>query len=470
MKKIIIAVAGLLLFAVLALPFLGAYKTEQTFNHWIAQVNRMGAYDLQWESYDKGWLQTHAVLKVGLKPGVMPIPLLEEQETTWYLPLNLKLNHGPVLWLDGVRLGWFSGDFYLSEQHEVWVEKNLQKEGEGHFFVSEVYMNLLGDTTLQDHSLPFRFTTAAGETIQASEYSGAGKITRAGVVEYSGKLPAFTVTGGEVSEASMEDLLFRIHSDMGRRVGEYVIPGNGEFFIKKIAVKGSEEVSFTLTDLLITSDMQLNDDQTLADMKIKMAFASMDVLGEQISKAKLDFDFANISTVFLDQYLATVQDAYDDQGEINPMLAMEMMGMVMEHLIPAGPKLNIHAFTFTTPEGSLEFDGQLAIAPEAAQQGGNPMAIFSQLALDASLLVDKPLAFRLMRQSTMRNLNAAQFEGGNQMTDTEKEALADNQTHMQLDTLTLQGMLIDKGEHYASEFHFKDGRAVLNGQAIPLPF
>ena len=79
----------------------------------------------------------------------------------------------------------------------------------------------------------------------------------------------------------------------------------------------------------MTSDMQLNDDQTLADMKIKLAFARMDFIGEQISKAKLDFDFANISTVFLDQYLATVQDAYDDQGEINPMLAMEMMGMVM---------------------------------------------------------------------------------------------------------------------------------------------
>lgn len=469
MKKIVIAVAGLLLLAILTLPFFGAYKTEQTFNHWIAQVNQAGAYDLQWESYNKGWLQTHAVLKVGFKPGVMPIPFLEEQEAAWYLPLNLKLNHGPVLWLDGVRPGWFSGDFYLSEQHEMWVEKNLQKEGEGHFFVSEVYMNLIGDTTLQDHSLPFSVTTASGETIQASEYSGAGKITRSGVVEYSGKLPAFTVTGGEVTEASLKDLLFRIHSDFGRKVGDYVIPGNGEFFIKEITVKASEGEPFVLSDLLMTSDMQLNDDQTLADMKIKLAFARMDFIGEQISKAKLDFDFANISTVFLDQYLATVQDAYDDQGD-NPMLAMEMMGLAMEHLIPAGPKLNIHAFTFTTPEGSLEFDGQLAIAPEAAQQGGNPMAIFSQLALDASLLVDKPLAFRLMRQSTMRNLNAAQFEGGNQMTDTEKEALADNQTHMQLDTLTLQGMLIDKGERYTSEFQFKDGRAVLNGQAIPLPF
>src|SRR5690606_158453 len=128
-------------------------------------------------------------------------------------------------------------------------------------FVSEIYMNLVGDATVRDHSLPFSFTTTAGETIQVSAYGGAGQITRAGVVDYSGKLPAFTVTGGEVAEASVEDFLFRIHSNFGEKVGEYVIPGNGEFSIKKIVVKESDDLSFTLTDLLMASDMQLNDDR-----------------------------------------------------------------------------------------------------------------------------------------------------------------------------------------------------------------
>lgn len=470
MKKIIVAVVGLLVIAVLVLPFFGAYKTEQTFNGWIAQVNRMGAYDLQWESYDKGWLQTHAVLKVGFKPGLMPASLADDGDADWYLPLNVELNHGPVLWLDGIRLGWFSGDFYLDEQHEMWVERNLQKEGDGHFFVSDVYMNLAGDTRLQDHSLPFRFTTAAGETFQVSGYNGAGTIKRSGEVEYSGKLPAFAASGGGAAKIDVEEVLFRIHSDFGRKVGEFVVPGEGEFSIKKMAVSSEDDMSFVLTDLLISSDMQLNDDQTLADMEIKMAFTNMDVMGEQISKAKLDFDFANISVVFLDQYFATIQNAYDAQGEANPMLAAQMMGLASEHLVPGGPEFNIHSLAFTTREGSLEFDGRLAIAPEAAQQMSNPMAMLSHLAVDASLLVDKPLAFRLVRQSTLRDLNAAQFEGGDQMTEDEKDALADNQAHMKLDTLTIQGMLIDKGERYASEFHFKDGQAVLNGQPLPLPF
>lgn len=468
MKKILVAIVGLLVIALLVLPFVGAYKTEETFNNWIAQVNRMGAYNLQWESYDKGWLQTQAVLKVGFKPGIMPAS--EDGELNWYLPLNVKLNHGPVLWLDGVRLGWFSGDFYLDEQHEMWLERNLQKRGEGHFFVSDVYMNLAGDTSLQDHSLPFSFTTESGENFQVSAYSGAGVIKRSGVVDYSGKLPAFTMTGGETAEVNIQNALFRVHSDLGRKVGEYVIPGNGEFSIKKIAVTGDEDMSFVLTDLLMSSDMQVNDDQTLADMEIKMAFANMEILGEQISNAKFDFDFANISTVFLDQYFAMMQQAYDAEGAANPMLAAQMMGVASEHLIPGGPEFNIHSLAFTTREGSLEFDGRLAIAAEAAQKMSNPMAMLSDLTVDVSLLVDKPLAFRLVRQSTMKDLNAAQFEGGDQMTDEEKEALADNQTHMKLDTLTIQGMLIDKGERYTSEFHFKDGQAMLNGQPMPLPF
>lgn len=468
MKKILIAVVGLLVIALLVLPFFGAYKTEETFNNWIAQANRMGAYDLQWESYDKGWLQTQAVLKVGFKAGLLAAS--EGDEQNWYLPLNVRLNHGPVLWLDGLRLGWFSGDFYLNEQHEMWLERNLQKQGEGPFFVSKVHMNLAGDTTLEDQSLPFSFTTEAGDTLQVSAYSGAGSIKRSGLIDYSGKLPAFAMTGGETAEVNIQDVLFRVRSDLGSKVGEYVIPGNGEFSIKKIAVEGDEDMSFVITDLLMSSDMRVNDDKTLADMEIKMAFANMETMGEQISNAKFDFDFANISTVFLDQYFAMMQQAYDAEAAANPMLAAQMMGMASEHLIPGGPEFNIHSLAFTTREGSLEFDGRLAVGAEAAQQMSNPMAMISHLTVDASLQVDKPLAFRLVRQSTMKDLNAAQFEGGDQMTDEEKEALADNQTHMKLDTLTIQGMLIDKDERYTSEFHFKDGQAVLNGQPMPLPF
>lgn len=470
MKKIIISVVGVLVIAVLLLPLVGAYKTEQTFNNWIAQVNQMGAYDLGWETYDKGWLQTRAVLKVGFKAGLMPSASTDEGENDWYLPLNVELNHGPILWLDGIRLGWFSGDFFLHEEHEMWLERNLKKEGEGHFFVSKVYMNLLGNTTLQDRSLPFSITTGSGETIQVSGYDGAGTIERSGTVEYSGKLPGFSVVGGAVDEAIIEDVLFRFRSDFGRKVGNYVVPGNGEFSIKKIAVQGDEDISFVVSDLLMSSDTQINEAQTLADFAIKIAFADMDVMGETMSNVRLDLDVANISTVFLDQYLALVQSTYDGQGEANPMLAMQMMGVASEHLVPGGPEFNVHALRFTTREGSLEFAGSLAVAPEAAQQMSNPMAMLSYLTVDASLLVDKPLAFRLVRQSTMRDLDSAQFEGGDQMTEGEKEALADNQTHMKLDTLTIQGMLVDKGERYSSEFNFKDGKAVLNGQPLPLPF
>jgi len=200
-----------------------------------------------------------------------------------------------------------------------------------------------------------------------------------------------------------------------------------------------------------------------------VAFAGMDVLGEKVTDAVLDLGFAGISVLFLDQYLRMLQSQYEGEGA-EPFSAMQAMGMASEHLLPAGPEMHLDSLAFTTREGSLTFEGHVAVAPEAAKQMGNPIAMLSYLTADASLLVDKPLAFRLVRQSTMKDLNAAQFEGGNQMTDDEKEALADNQTHMKLDMLTVQGMLMDKGERYSSEFHFKDGKAELNGQPLPLPF
>jgi uncharacterized protein YdgA (DUF945 family) len=469
MKKILISVFVLLLIAVFVLPFVGANKTEQTFNNWIAQVNQAGAYDLSWESYDKGWLQTEAVLKVGLKPGVVPAALLDEGENAWYLPVHLQLNHGPVLWLDGLRLGWFSGEFFLDEKHQMWLEHNLQKQGEGQFFVSNIHMNLFATTTLQDRSLPFSLVMSSGETIQVSAYSGEGVISRSGKLEYQGKLPSFSASGDDI-EVAFSDAAFQLQSDFGNRAGKYVTPGYGEFSFKKIAIKGEEDWTFDIADLSLVSDLQINDAKTLVETKIKMAFSDLNVMGENISKAQLDLGFRNLSVVFLDQYLAIVQDTYAGDGEPNPMLAMQAMDLASQHLLPAGPQIHVNSFAFTTPEGSLEFNGHLALAPEAAQHISNPMAMIPYVSVETSLLVAKPLAFRLARRSTLNELDAVQFEGGSQMTDAEKEALADNQTQMKLDMLTLQGMLVDKGERYSSEFRFKNGQAELNGQAMPLPF
>jgi Uncharacterized protein conserved in bacteria len=466
MKKLVVGVVGVLLIALLVLPFVGSYKTEQTFNQWIAQVNQTSAYELSWENYDKGWLQTHAVLKVGFKSGVA----LAMGEDAWYLPLHVELNHGPVLWLDGARLGWFSGEFFLDEKHQMWLDRNLQKQGEGRFFVSEIHMNLAAETRLQDRSLPFRLTTEEGETIEVSSYTGEGVISRSGKVEYSGKLASVNVSGGDFAEGSIEQIAFDIRSDFGAKVGEFIVPGYGEFSAGKIAIKGTEEWVFGAERLSVSSDMQLSADKSLANIKIKGGFADMEIMGEKISNAELDLVFSNFSVVFLDQYLAMIQDGYDAKNGANPMLAMQTMNMASQHLLPGGPKIHVDSLAFTTREGRLEFDGHLAVAPEAAQHMNNPLAMIPHVAVDASLLVDKPLAFRLMRRSTMNELDAAQFEGGGQMTDAEKEALADNQTHMKLDTLTLQGMLIDKGEQYSSEFHFKNGKAELNGRAMPLPF
>lgn len=465
MKKILVAVAVVLVLILLGLPLFAGHKAEQTFNQWIAQANQSGAYNITWEAYDKGWLSTDAVLKVGVKEGVLPADFVSEGQE-WYIPVNMILHHGPILWRDGGRPGWFSGEFFLDEKHQVWVDKNLAVEGEGRFFLSKIFMNLTGDASLKDRSLPFSIEKADGETIHVAAYSGEGQINRDGKIEYLGSLPSVSIVGAAES-MELEGLAFRIDSDFSRRAGNFVVPGSAEFSINSISAKADNVSSLFLQKVVMATDMSVNPEQTLANMQIKMSFSDMEMLGEKVSAAALDFGFNNISVEFLEKYLALAQQMAQTGDS---QLAMQSMGLVSSHLIPAGPEMKINLLEFTTPEGSLNFNGRLAVAPEAATQEFNPLALLSHLAVDASLLVDKPLAFRLMRQATLRELNAAQFEGENQMTEDEKQALADNQTHMKLDTLTVQGMLVDKGERYSSEFHFKDGKAEVNGQAMPLPF
>lgn len=453
--------------ALVAMPFVAGQKTQQSLDAWVAQMNGLGSYSFSWEKYQKGWLSSEAVLKVGLKlPSGLDDAMGELQD--WTIPLQLNLHHGPILWRDGVKPGWFSGEFYLSKEHQDWVDQNLSVEGEGPFFVSKVVMDLAGNATIRDRSLPFKVSKDDGQ-FELAGYQGEGSIARGGLVQYNGILSALTVGGGD-GNLQMDNIKFRMSSDFGAKVGQYALPGSAEFSLGSVQGAIGDGQSLIMKDLSFSSDMSFNADKTAGDMRLVMAFAEMNLLEEKIENAKFDFSFNRLSLAFFNKYMEIVQQIVDGGGETNPMLAMQMMGLVSSDLLPAGPEIIINQLGFKTPEGALDFNGSLAVSPEAAKDMSNPMAILGHITVKAALNADKPLVFRLVRQNTLKDLNQAQFEGGNQMTEDEKQSLADNQAHMQLDMLTIQGMLVDKGEKYQSLFEFKDGKAVMNGNPLPLPF
>jgi len=467
MKKVLLALIGIILVALVVMPFVAGHKTQQTLESWVAQMNEMGSYDFSWEEYQKGWLGTEAVLKVSLElPAGLDGEVTELNE--WTIPLQLSLHHGPILWRDGLKPGWFSGEFYLSGTHQDWVDQNLSVEGDGRFFVSKVVMDLAGNATIRDHSLPFK-VSKDGSQFELSGYQGEGTIKRDGLLDYSGVLSSMTVTGGE-SNLQMENMKFGMNSDFGDKVGRYAIPGSAKFSLASMNLATAEGKAVLMRDGNFSSDLVFNAEKTTGNMRMVMAFSEMQLFEDKVEDAKFDFSFNNLSLSFLNKYMELVEQVVDSGGETNPMLAMQMMGLVSSDLLPAGPQINIHQLGFKTPEGILDFNGSLAVSPEAAKAMSNPMAILSHVTVDAALNADKPLVFRLVRQNVLKDLNKTQFEGGNQMTEDEKQSLADNQTQMQIDMLTIQGMLVDKGEKYQTLFEFKDGKAVLNGQPLPLPF
>jgi uncharacterized protein YdgA (DUF945 family) len=466
MKKVLLAVIGIVVVALAVLPFVAGQNTQQSLDTWVAQMNQLGGYDFSWEKYQKGWLKTEAILKVGLK---LPASLDGVDELrNWTIPLHLSLNHGPILWRDGLKPGWFSGEAYLSREHQDWVNQNLSVEGDGPFFVSKVTMDLAGNTTIRDRSLPFKVSKDADQ-LEIAGYQGEGTIVRGGLLQYSGVLDSMAVSsdGGNLQ---MKNMKFHMSSDFGGKVGQYALPGSAEFTVASMEAATGAGQAFMMRDATVSSDLSFNAEKTMGDMRMVMAFAELNVLEEKVENAKFDFSFNNLSLTFLNKYMELVQQMADGGEEQASMLAMQMMGLVSSDLLPAGPQVNIRQLGFKTPEGALDFNGSIAVSPEAAKDASNPMAILSHLTVNAALNADKPLAFRLVRQNTLKDLNAAQFEGGNQMTEDEKQALADNQAHLQLDMLTAQGMLVDKGEQYQAQFEFKDGAAVLNGQPMPLPF
>jgi uncharacterized protein YdgA (DUF945 family) len=465
MKKILGIVLGLLVCVLSGIHWYAGYKAQKSLTGWLEQINQPGGYHLEFESYKRGWLTSEGVLKIGLalpqSPAVDSLPWLKD----WQLPLAFKLSHGPIYWFDGFELGWFKGRFFLSSEHQAWVQQNLITQGNGQFFESEIAMDLAGDTHIRDTSQPFS-VARDDATFKLAGYSGRGEFSRLGLLDYTGQLTEIEVVTADKSRHKIEGLEFSLKSDFSARVGLYVTPGGGEFTLKSITSNPKDGSPFVLENASVHSDFVLSEDKKVGKFKLEMGFANADWFGEKVKDARLDMAFENLGVEFINQFVTLTQDTNDT--EQLAMMGGALLGLVNQHLLPNGPEFVISNFGFSTYEGALNLSGRIKIAP--TQIGANPLEILPHITLDGTLLTDKPLAFRLLRQTTLTELNKMQFEGGEQMTDTEKQALADNQTQMKLDMLMIQGMLREKNGKYEVNVQFKDSKATINDKPFPLPF
>lgn len=461
MKKIVGIALSILFMLLIFGPIFGAYKSQQSLDELVEHLNQAG-YQAHWHSYDRGWLRSRGVLSVHLRD--QPDWLGEGGALPWVFDIH----HGPVMVTQGMRPGWFAGTVTLEAEREQWLQSLVQVEGSGPLLQSRFNMSLLGLVSLNDRVLPFQIEEA-GTKIRVEGYQGSGHINARRQLHYAGALSGITLDQPGSLGFQLQQLEFVAHSDLSKLQVRNIVPG--EFLVSLGSLKVDDYAGepVLLEGASASTHVVFNEAQTLADISVKTQFDRFVLDDADLHNAQFHIELERLSLAFVDQYL-TIQEASRTTGQPPAaLLRFQLLGLAMKEWIPHGPSIDIKRWSFESNYGLWDLQASISLSPEAAKER-NPMALSQHLKIHSDLRLGKPLAFELAALSTRNELREQAFLTGELMSEEAFDLAVQEQAQMKLDLLLIQRMLVDEGETYRSKFEFKDGRALLNEQPIPLPF
>ncbi len=464
MKKAVLALVVVLLVVVLGGPFLAGNKARQTLDNMVTFLNNQPGYSAQWLEYQEGWLTTNARLNVAMTMAAMPDDAAPDSPNP-EVDFDIVINHGPIVLTDGFKLAWASGQVVLGEAVDGWLREKLVIENDAPLCTSDFTISLSGAVAFSDQCQAAAIAMEDGE-FRFDSYQGEGSYESNGLLEYQGVLPAGRFESGD-GFMDMGAVQIAMTLDFGRVYNGTLVPGDFSLSLLSLQGDSNEEDAFSLSDLNMKSILRFNDDNTMSDGTMEMSLKGASGADVSLTDVRFVMGFERISLAFWDNYTKKAQEMAE-AGDMSA-LGSEMLGIVMTDLLPAGPSISIPELRFTTNEGSMNLSADLNVSPDAAQSA-DPMSIIQHISLQLDAVADKALALSLSEQSTRKELQSAQFEGGELIDNGQLEAQSAEMAAMKLNMLVVQGMLVEDGERYKASFSFKDGTAVLNGQPIPLPF
>lgn len=464
MKKAVLVLVVLLLLIILGGPFLAGSKTRQTLDNVVTFLNNQPGYTAEWLEYRKGWLTTDAVLRVALDFPAMSADDTQDVQNP-EITFDVDVNHGPLILTDGFKVGWASGRVVLGEKLDSWIQTNLVLDNDVPFCTSDFTIPLSGAVDFSDQCQAGTVALEKGE-LRFESYQGEGHYSSNGLLEYQGTLPAVRMTSDDgFLEIGFPEIALAL--DFSRVYNDMLVPGDFSFSILHIRGESKENEAFNFSEFNMKSSMQFSDDNTMSDGSMEMSLVNASGFDMSLEDVKVVFEFERISLAFWDSYTRKAQEL-SESGDM-AAIGNEMFGIMMTELLPAGPSLSIPELRFTTQDGSMNLTADFDVSPDAAQSA-DPMSIIQHISLQLDATADKPLALSLSEQSTLKELQAEQFENGEMVDDEALETQAKDMAEMKLNMLVVQGLLVEDRDRYKTSFSFKDGAATLNGQPMPLPF
>lgn len=462
MKRILLIVCTVVIALLLLLPIYGGKKAQFTLDELVEHMNATAPGSANWASYDYGWFSSEAVLHMDV---AAYFGLLSEEPLIF--PLQLDLSHGPIIVDRGIGAAWFEGRWYLDSQHEAWIEENLQVEGEGPFFTSHFKMALSGVVTFHEQTLPFSLI-AHDRLLSVRDYEGQGTYRPYGALTYKGGFAKASLLA-DGRQFLLEGADVALTSHLNDRQGPFAVPGDANLRVHKVRVLDERDAVFALDDIELATSFAIDrEEPEMGAVNILTSFRRAEMLGEAISDGIAEVSLRRMSLAFYNAYMQLLQDAKSENGV--PLQSMQVLTLANQTLLPLGPELLVPRVSFSAPEGQFMMNGHIRVREHDATGQIDLFALIALIDAEVHVAVDKPLAYKLVQQRAANSVDEEAFTGGDILNKQERDAAMKDRAETHIDELLSQGFIKDEGGQFITHLKFVNGVALVNDQALPLPF
>lgn len=216
-------------------------------------------------------------------------------------------------------------------------------------------------------------------------------------------------------------------------------------------------------------DSEQREDGDLVDIDGKFTIDTLDVNGYTVENAIYDTGYHNLDAASLSAINRVMRETMRQQ----PQQPEQMMAEILQHvekLLSRQPELHIRQLQVDTPQGQVSGNMKLALtegfSPQMMSDVSQLLDVM-QLDMEASLpqVMLREMFSNSARSTVVRMANAQ----GQELNPDELQQQVETLTEQQIQGLLSQGMMVEKGESYASTLHYAPHTLTINDQdATPM--
>lgn len=476
MKYLLLAFLAVLLLALLGLPPVFGRLAETAFEAQVAAIGPDDPLAIEIESYERGWFSSRARLAVTRQ---LAVTRGSAPSSSAPLPVDLRIDHGPVSLRDGFFVG-FTRLSARSPENPFTFDAITDFDGEAHF------------TAL----LPALEGTRRGATYSLAEAELSGSKSRDRLVVH-GRAKSVEVAGPR-GVLSLEDVVLDTGGELIRPIG---LPADIDLTIAHaIANVPGADQPVTAEHISLRSTLSKVDaspssadaaSPSSAEASPSSAEASPSNVGASpLLNGVLEVDAAEIQSgdrVEMTGLRArTATQRLDLAALQNYSEAVARLGTAgtedaartaalepsIKQILAAGPTLSIEPLVFDF--NGQPFEGTLDAAANPDSLSGIAVGIddaqFWYQVIEGTLELKAAKSLVESAATTVIRRRAAEAAESGRRVPFGNADTAGIQAGLMLAVLATQGFLEDEGENYATTLRIGDGAITVNGRRLPLAF